>query len=59
VRNSPLQASQFKACGGIQTVLDEKSLLDCVDPAMGMPTKCPLFHSDLGVIGMAKGLKNR
>ena len=38
-----------------QTVLDENSFIDCVVPVLGMPTKCPLFHSDLGVIGVAQG----
>ena len=38
-----------------QTVLAENSRLDCVVPVLGMPTKCPLLHSDLGVIGMAAG----
>jgi hypothetical protein len=36
-----------------QTVLAENSRHDCVVPVLGMPTKYPLFHSDLGVIGMA------
>ena len=40
---------------GAQTVLAENSRLDCVVPVLGMPTKCPLLHSDLGVIGMAAG----
>ena len=38
-----------------QTVLDEIPFIDCVVPVLGMPTKCPLFHSDLGVIGAAQG----
>ena len=38
-----------------QTVLDENSFIDSVVPARGMSAKCPLFHSDLGAIGVAQG----
>jgi hypothetical protein len=38
-----------------QTVLAEIPRLFCAVPARGMSAKCPLFHSDLGAIGMAAG----
>jgi hypothetical protein len=38
-----------------QTVLDEIPFIDSVVPARGMSAKCPLFHSDLGAIGVAQG----
>jgi hypothetical protein len=31
----------------------------CAVPVKGMSAKCPLFYSDLGAIGAAKGLKEQ